>query len=186
MKSTLKTILIILFLSSLLISETQAETSSTAIPSRSEIFTESRLRVAAGVTVALNSSGDFSQFNGLGAGWNASAAYQLGVNSMFWVGLGGGSLSGAYLLSSVRYDIALVQPFFMLRTVSGKVHPLMKLGVGPAFRGTQALFSATWAMGADIEITGPVSLSLEPINVSFFTPGNVLSWAPQVNVVAVF
>ena len=184
MKSPFKAILVCLFLSSLLISEVRAETSTAQF--HSEIFTESRLRVAAGVTVALNSSSDFSQFNGLGAGWNASAAYQLGVNSIFWVGLGGGNLSGAYLLSSVRYDIALVQPFFMLRTISGKVHPLIKLGVGPAFRGTQSLFSTTWAMGADIEIAGPVSLSLEPINVSFFTPGNVLSWAPQINVVAVF
>lgn len=168
------------------ISSSYAETSSTVAKTQTEAFAESRLRIAAGITAAINTSGDFSRFNGIGAGWNASAAYELGANSPFWVGLTGGSLTGGYFFSRAPYDIAFVQPFVMFRTISGDVHPLIKVAVGPGFRGTEALFTATWAMGVDIDIAGPVSISLEPINITFLTPGNQLSWAPQLNLVATF
>lgn len=147
---------------------------------------ESRLRVGAGVMPFVGAAPGNS-WAALGTGFTMHAAYQLGAGSRFLVGLTGGSLSGGTgsPLFPSHFDMVFVQPTILYRRMEGSVHPLIGLGVGPVFWNGQPYISAGLRVGLDIDLLGPLSLGIEPINVMSLVPYG-LAWVPQLNLVATF
>jgi hypothetical protein len=147
---------------------------------------ESRVRFGAGVMPFVGVPPTTTWY-ALGVGFSVQASYQLGVNSNFMAGLGGGSVQGytGAAGSSDKFNVVFVQPTLVYRKMSGHVHPVVALGVGPIFWDAQRFFSSSLRMGLDIDLYGPLSLSLEPVSVTVSFP-NRLAWTPQLNLVATF
>lgn len=146
---------------------------------------ESRLRVSAGFMPSLGAA-VFDNSSYIGFGFNGNATYQLSGTSVFWAGLTGGGATLRWPFARAT-DFAFVHPTLMVRSYTGSVHPLARLGIGPGFWNTNSVFSSHLALGLDIDIAGPVSIGLEPLNVVAIWDSAIrVLWTPQINLVATF